>query len=296
MFRTSINILLVCALAVTTAQAQTLTISSGSSGSGRLYVAATTLNVRTPAFKMGQSNQRGVETIATLPAAVQDSADVLRTYKWTFAGGGTLRKVFPRNVSAIQRTQDSVLVGPSISDQLYLPLINPKMFLAEWHRGGTGFVPYPSGAGGYFRADASNAYNFDDFMTAVKNLPNCDISAGAIVWSQGENEMEDADASLSANYAANWVNFASDIRSYLGYRVPIFIIKMHSYSGATHYSTMVSQQSTMASQAGNCFIINTDDLGASSVHYTYAEHVTISERLANAMASYYSRARLIQVN
>jgi hypothetical protein len=274
----------------------TLTISTGTAGAGRLYVAATTLNVRTPVFKMGQSNQRGVETTATLPVAVQDSADVLRTYVWTFAGGGTLRKVFPRNVSAIRRTQDSILVGPSITDQLYLPQINPKIFLAEWHRGGTGLVPYPSGAGGYFNATASNAYNFDDFMTAVKNLPNCQISAGAIVWSQGENEMEDADASLAANYAANWATFASDIRSYLGYNVPIFIVKMHNYPGATHYATMVSQQATMASQAGNCFIINTDDLGASNVHYNYDEHVTISQRLANAMASYYNRARLIRVN
>lgn len=296
--RLSTNIIIAFCLVASACfgQVATLQITPGTAGGGRLHSTISTLSTVTPAYLLGQSNGRGVDDITTLPVADRDSADVLRTYVWTFAGGGVLRKVFPRNVSPIRRTQDSILVGTVTSFQHYLPRINPRMFMAEWVRGGTGFVPYPSGAGGYFNATTANAYNLDDFVAATLALPSVDRRQACLIWTQGENEMEDADASLSANYASNWVTFARDFRTLVGFNIPIFIIQMHNYPGATHYSTMLAQQSLMASQAGNCYLVSPSGLGASSVHYVYdPEHLTLSSRLADAMAAYYNRPKLIKL-
>jgi hypothetical protein len=295
--RSSINITFIICFAALACfgQVATLQITPGTAGTGKLHATIATLSTRTPAYILGQSNGRGVDDITTLPVADRDSADVLRTYVWTFGGGGTLRKVFPRNVSPIRRTQDSILVGTVTSFQQYFPAINPKMFVAEWVRGGTGLVPYPSGAGSYFRATTANAYNMDDFVAATLALSGSDVRQACLIWTQGENEMEDADASLSANYASNWATFASDFRTLVGFNVPIFIIQMHSYTGATHYSTMIAQQATMAAQVGNAYVVSSSGLGASSVHYTYAEHLTLSSRLADSMASYYNRPKLIRL-
>lgn len=276
-------------------QTQTIQITNGSAGAGRLHATVTTLTDKSPVFAMGQSNQRGVDDITTLPIADRDSADLLKTYVWASGVGGTLRKVFPRNVSPIRRTQDSILVGTQTSYQYYLPQINPGFFMAEWHRGGAGFVTYPSGAGGYFNATVSSSHDFDGFMDAVLALPNVNIKQGAIIWSQGENEMEDASPTNASNYASSFTSFAADIRSYLGYKVPIFIIEMHNYPAAVNYATMIAQQAEMAVKAGNCYVVSTAGLAPTNVHYTYAEHLILSSRLAESMATYHNRPKILNL-
>lgn len=276
-------------------QVSTLQITQGTAGAGRLHSTITTLGDVGAAFHMGQSNARGVSSTmpgSNLPAAMQDSADVLREYVWTFAGGGVRRKSYPVNVSPIKRAADSLLTGAKQPYQLVLPPINPRVFLADWNRGGTALVPYPSS--GFFTATTASAYNMDDWMSSIVALPNFKKYASFVVWSQGEDEMATGGATALA-YAENWVQFASDFRSMFGYRIPMFIIKMHDFPGAGDYSTMIAEQTTMAQQAGNCYLIDPSGLGASSVHYTYDEHVILTQRVATAIASYYNRPQLIKI-
>lgn len=275
-------------------EAQTLTISSGSSGPGRIYVAATTMSNRAVAFHMGQSNTRGVESTmpgSNLPTEMQDSADVLREWVWTFAGGGTLRKSYPNNVSPLKRAADSLLTGAKQAYQLYLPNINPRLFLADWNRGGTALVPYSSNV--YFN-QAVSSYNMASWMTAIKAVPGLQKEYSVLIWGQGEDEAADPNPSQVANYASNFASFAADMRANFGYRIPIFLIKLHNYPGVGNYSGMIAQQNSIPALVGNCYLIDPGSLGSSSVHYVYSEHVSLDAMVANSMATYFNRAQLIK--
>ncbi len=275
------------------AQVQTITVSQGATGANRVRVNGGTLSVKAAMLHMGQSNARGVESTmpgSNLPTEMQDSADVLKEVFWSFSGPKYLRRSYPTNISPIKRTADSLLTGAKQPYQLYLPYINPLYHIADWNRGGTALMS------GYFNPNTSSLYNMDDWISWILAQSSFKKEYAVAVWSQGEDEMEDPDPAPSQNYAENWFTWATDFRAAFGYRIPIFIVKMHTYTGGgLHYSTMISEQTTMAQQVGNCYLIDVTGLGANSIHYVYSEHVVLAGRVCNAIAAYHNRPKILSL-
>ena len=110
-----------------------------------------------------------------------------------------------------------------------------------------------------------------------------------LIWYQGESDA--VDATSQATFAASTQDFLNDIRSDLGFDIPIIITKLHRWNSAIsategEWNAIQDAQDDIVAALDNCYLVDGSDLygqGDDPIHLNVQSYKIIGQRWANSI-------------
>lgn len=237
-------------------------------------------------FIVNQSNGRGTSVLADFPTAWQGASNYLK--EWNFGTSALVATQAGQNRSCFLATRpaDTGLTGPIPVAQQYLSFLNKNLYCVNMTRGGSGVYPYASS---YFNFSSAGVYGARAYAQAAIAASNS-TNTFMVVWA-GEEEAAAASPTdpsvlgFSAAMRQEIADFKAAIQSVKGanHTVCVIIMGVHQMATLPQATAIQSQQQAIAASTPNCRYIDTDYVGQTSIHFTYANYVSIMRKVANAM-------------
>lgn len=242
---------------------------------------------------VNQSNGRGTITASGFPTQWQAASTWLKEYNFSGGALAAVQAGTNRSFFLPTRPSDTGLTGPITVAQQYWAYLNKNLYAVNMTRGGSGVYPYSSS---YFNFSSGGFAGGRAALQAALSHSTSDHTFVISFAGENESELPNGDPGILGFEAAmrsqiaDMTDAIQDVKG-VNHRVSFILMGVHQYSGAPQAAAIQAQQQAIAATTPNCKYIDTDYLAQPSVHFVYADYVSLLKKITVAMREL--RANLI---